>query len=254
MRALVEEFRQRLLFGTPHVHGIAVHDARDFGIRVVHVADEDRFDRADDDAGGFESHVDAVRAEVALLRRVVFRVDEDGIVRAGGHARLAADADRLIEIDDAVVAFEHRARRAGRHARRMRALVAARHLMRPARLRIFADIDMLDIGARHRDRHEIFRLAGGRTGMATDTARLIDDLSPARRLHDCAPVHGLLFHSHLPGEARISFRKIEPTDYTETHSLHSEAQFERRRDHPPYHNRHFRGGSRRFNNSINTFG
>ena len=70
--------------------------------RVVEVADQDRLGRAHDDARRLEPDVDAVRAEVALLRRVVLGVDEDRVVRAGGDARLAADADRLVEVDDAV--------------------------------------------------------------------------------------------------------------------------------------------------------
>ena len=68
----------------------------------------------DDDAGGLEPDVDPVRAEVALLGRVILGVDEDRVVGAGRDAGLAADADRLVEVDDAVRPPVHRRGRAGR--------------------------------------------------------------------------------------------------------------------------------------------
>ena len=119
-----------------------------YDVVIVHVADQNRLRRANDDAGRLETHIDAVRAEVTFLGRMIFGIDEDRVVRTGGHAGLAADADRFVEIDDAVRALEHRGRRAGGHARRVRALIAARHLMRAARLWKHADVDMLDVGAR----------------------------------------------------------------------------------------------------------
>ena len=181
MRALVEELRLRLLLGPTDVDALAVDDLRDARRGVVHVADEDGLDRADHDARRFKPHVYPVRAEIALLGGVVFGVDEDGVVGAGGHARLAADADGLVEIDDAIGALEHRGRGARRHAGRVRALVAARHLMRASSLRECPYVHVLDVGARHGERDEVLGLAGGRAGVAADAARLVDDLAPARR-------------------------------------------------------------------------
>ncbi len=60
----------------------------------------------------------------------------------------------------------------------MRALIAARHLMRAARLRKLSDINMLDVCARHRERHIVLRLAGRRAGMATDAARVVNHFGP----------------------------------------------------------------------------
>ena len=53
-------------------------------------------------------------AEVALLGGVIVGVDEDGVIRAGGDACLAADADPFVEVDDAVRPAVHRSGRAGR--------------------------------------------------------------------------------------------------------------------------------------------
>jgi hypothetical protein len=69
--------------------------------------------------------------------------------------------------------------------------------MRPPRLRIRADIDVLHIRARHGERHEVFRLASGRTRVATDAARLVYDLSPTGLLLPVS-VHGWLVHLSLP--------------------------------------------------------
>ena len=124
-----------------------------------------------------------MRAEVTFLRRMIFWIDEDRVVRTGSHASFTADADRFIEIDDAVSAFEHCGRRAGDDAWCMRALIATCDLMRATNLREDTDIDVLDVGARHPDGHHVFRLAGSRTRMAADTASVIDDLGP---------LHGLL--------------------------------------------------------------
>ena len=117
-------------------------------------------------------------AEVAFLGRVIFRVYEDGIVRTRRHAGFATDADRLVEIDNAVSALEHRSCRASRYARRMSALVAARNLMRTPRLRKCSDFDMLHVGAGHRQRNKIFGLTRGCAGMAANTSRVVNDLGP----------------------------------------------------------------------------
>jgi hypothetical protein len=96
-----------------------------------------------------------MRAEVTFLGRVIFGVDEDCIVRAGGHARLAANADRFVEIDDAVSALKHRGSGAGGDAWCVRALVATRYLMRATGLWEDADVDVLHIGTRYRKRYQI---------------------------------------------------------------------------------------------------
>ena len=54
--------------------------------------------------------------------------------------------------------------------------------MRPPRLRKLADINVLDVSARHRERHFVFRLAGGRAGMTTDAARVVNHFGPLRLL------------------------------------------------------------------------
>lgn len=60
----------------------------------------------------------------------------------------------------------------------MRALVAARHLMRAARVGKHADVDVLNVSSRDADGHDVLRLTGGRACMATDTAGVVDHLGP----------------------------------------------------------------------------
>jgi hypothetical protein len=119
-----------------------------------------------------------MRAEVTFLSRMIFGIDEDGVIRASSHARFAANADRFVEVDDAVRAFEHRCRWTGSDARRVSALVAARHLMCASHLRKHAYVDVLHISPSDANRNDIFRLASRRTRMTTDAAGMVDDLGP----------------------------------------------------------------------------
>ena len=111
---------------------------------------------------------------------MILRIDKDRVVRTSRHAGFAADTDRFVEIDDAVGALEHCRGGTGNDARRMRALIASRHLMRAPRLRKDADVDVFDVGARHPDGHNVLRLARGGARMATDTTGVIDHLCPLR--------------------------------------------------------------------------
>lgn len=113
---------------------------------------------------------------------MVLGVNEDCVIRTGRHASFAADADRFVEIDDAVRAFEHRGGRTGYDAGRVRALITARDLVRASRLWKHADVDVLDVGARDADGYDVFRLARCRARVTADAARVVDDLCPLNPL------------------------------------------------------------------------
>ncbi len=155
MGTFVKEFRQCLLFRTPYCHSLAIYYLGHIGILVVHVADENRLRRTNNNACWFKSHVDAMCAKVALLRRVIFRIDEDSIVRTSGYAGLAADANRFVKIDDAIRAFEHCRRGAGNYTWCASALVATRNLMHPTHLWKDSDVDVLYVSSSHRQGHKI---------------------------------------------------------------------------------------------------
>src|SRR5436190_14799893 len=109
---------------------------------------------------------------------MILRVDEDCVIGTSRHARLAANADRFVEIDNTVRALEHRRRRASRDARRVGALIAARDLMGAPRLRKDTHVDVLDVGTRYADGYDVFRFAGGRACVTADAARVVYDLGP----------------------------------------------------------------------------
>ena len=194
MRAFVKEFWQRLFLRTAHVHRFAINNLSDVRRLIVHIADQDGLRWTDDDAGRLQTNIDAMRAEVAFLGRMIFGIDEDRVVRTGGHAGLAADADRFVEVNYAISALEHRRCRARGHTRGMSALIAARHLMRAPHLRKHANIDVLDVCARDADRNYVFRFACGRARVAPDAAGMIDHLRP---LH--AVLTSCLLLDHVPG-------------------------------------------------------
>src|SRR5205807_2660513 len=97
MRAFVKEFWQRLFLRTAHVHRFAINNLSDVRRLIVHIADQYGLRWTDDDAGRLQTNIDAMRAEVAFLGRMIFGIDEDRVVRTGGHAGLAADAAGVID-------------------------------------------------------------------------------------------------------------------------------------------------------------
>ncbi len=185
-------------------------DARHLRRRIVQVTDENGLRRTDDDTRRLEAGVDAVRAEVALLRGMIVRVDEDGVVRTRRDARLAADADALVEVDDAVGPAVHRGRRTRGDARCVLALVAARDLEGAACARERTDVDVLDVGAGDAERHLVLRLAGRATGVTADALAVIDQeavvghpvvVEHARQV--AAPGVGDVHHHHRVGRQPV---------------------------------------------------
>ncbi len=220
VRSFVEELRARVLFGAAHGDRLASDDLRDLRARIVQVADENRLHRTHHHARGLEADVDPLRAEVALLRGVVLRVDEDRIVRTGRDAGLAADADRFVEIDDAVRSLVHRRRRTSVGARWIFALIAARDLKRAAHVRKDADVGILHVGAVHGERHLVFRLAGRGAGVATDAAAVVDDFRPAHRRRGCRGDGRLNRHRGIVPRRTSdrSSRAVRPSDWRRARS------------------------------------
>ncbi len=100
--------------------------------------------------------------------------------RARGHARLAADADFLAEIDEAVLAAEHRLGRAVRHTGPLGALVAAGHLENAACLQEHRDVHGLDVGPPPRPGPRS-RSCSRRARVTSDAPVPLEHLPPARK-------------------------------------------------------------------------
>jgi len=88
-----------------------------------------------------------VRTEITFFCGVIFRVDKNCIVRTRSHAGFAADTDRLIKVDDTVIAFEHRRGWTSRSAGSMCTLITPSYLVCSTSLRKDANIDVFDVSA-----------------------------------------------------------------------------------------------------------
>ena len=108
MRAFVKKFGQRFFFRTTHGDDVTVDVSRDARFRIAQIADQNCFRRTNGDARRLQSDLDSVRTKITLLRRMILGIDEDRVVGTRSDARLAADADFLVEVDDAIATAEHR--------------------------------------------------------------------------------------------------------------------------------------------------
>src|SRR5262249_24691215 len=111
----------------------------------------------------------------ALLDRAELLVQVDRVVGARLHAGAAADADVAVDVDDAVAALVESRDRADRHARRVRAVVAAQHREMAAHFGEAPLLDVLDPGPEAADRDVVLLLARDRAGVAADAASMVDD-------------------------------------------------------------------------------
>ena len=149
---------------------VTADDLRDLRRRIVEVACDYRVGRTDGDAGGLEADFDPMIAEVALVGGAGVGVDVQRVVGAGVHARLAADAVVIIEVDDAVRGPEKRIRRADRHARRVVAVVASHHRKRSAGVGERSGLDVFQPRAVYAERYVVLALARDRAGVASNAA------------------------------------------------------------------------------------
>ena len=118
--------------------------------------------------------LDAVSAEIALGRGVRIGIDVQRVVRAGVHARLAADAALRVEVHDAVLPLVQRGDRTHLHARSIGAVVAAQHREVTAGVGELPPLDVLDPGPEHAELHPVLDLAGDRAGVASDAPPLVN--------------------------------------------------------------------------------
>src|SRR6185369_10243724 len=114
----VEDLGPRALFRLAHLDALAPEEVDEARGGVVEVPGHDRLRRAHRHAGRLQSHLDLVRAEVALGGRLGLGIDVERVVRTALHAGLAADAAPAVEVHDAVRPAEQSGRRADLDARR----------------------------------------------------------------------------------------------------------------------------------------
>lgn len=122
-------------------------------------------------------------AEVAFLRGMVLRVDEDCIVRASCHAGLATYADGLVEIHYSVWALMHGTSRTCCNTGRIRALVAPGYLKSPPGVREGSNVHRLHVSSGDPQGNFVFGLASSSASMTSNAASLVDDLCPCQAFH-----------------------------------------------------------------------
>jgi hypothetical protein len=91
------------------------------------------------------------------------------------HTGFASDADTRVELDDAIVTLIHGCDGADAHARRVGAMVAARHLKAAAHIGKRACLDILDPRAVHTQRHLIFGLTRGAARVTSNALALVNE-------------------------------------------------------------------------------
>ena len=178
----VVHLRQGSLLGRPH-RGVAPGDEPGgLVVGVVEVGHFDGMGRADHHAARLETLLDAVIAEVALVGGIGRRVDVDGVVGAGVHAPLAADAVLVAEVHDAVRCPEQGTGGADVDARRVVAVVAAHHREMPVDIGERARLDVLDPGPVHTEGDVVLALARHRAGVTADAALAVEqEAEPGHR-------------------------------------------------------------------------
>ena len=152
----VERLWPGVLLGPTHRDGGGFEVASDSRRGVIHIAEHEGFHRADHHAGWEQPVVDAVRAEVTFRDRVLARIDVDGVVRTGLHARFTSDTAIVVDVHNPVGALEHRRHGANMHTRRIGAVVATHHGKVAAHGGKFSDLDSLYPRAVHAERNIVF--------------------------------------------------------------------------------------------------
>ena len=178
MRLVVEEVGFCIFFWPTRGDCVALDKLGYPGCRIVQISHQDGLSWADHDTGGLETHVDSVGTEITFLGRMIFRVYEDRVIGTGCDTSLAADADRFVEVYDAVVAPIHRSGGAGCGTGCVRALVTTGDLEGSLRLREDPYIDIFYVGSGDGKRDFIFGFTGCRTSVTTDTTGIVDDFGP----------------------------------------------------------------------------
>src|ERR1700728_2056146 len=173
----VIELGPRALLGLAHAHRFTREKLCDLSIAVVKISGNDGVLRTNHHARRLQSHLCAMRAEVASGRRTLVGININGIVRTGLHAGFASNAAFRTEIDDAVFALVHRRNWTDGHARRILAMIAARHLKDAPSVGKCSFLHILHPSAVHGEGNMILRLAGHGAGMTADALAVVDDES-----------------------------------------------------------------------------
>src|SRR5687768_6343218 len=74
-------------------------ELRDFGQRVVKIAENQSFFRTNNHASRLQTNIQTVTAKIAFSRGAVFRINVNRIIGAGSDTGFATDANIFIKLD-----------------------------------------------------------------------------------------------------------------------------------------------------------
>ena len=169
----VKYFGGIALVGFSHLNLVSAHEAENFRFRIIDIADHNGLLRADVNAGGVQSMIHAMGAEIAFGRRLCVRVNVDGIIGAGLGAGSAADASLFVEIYNAVLALKQGPHRTDVHAGRIFAMITSHNGKVTSRIRKNTLFDVFYPGSVYPDGDIMFGLTRHRAGMASDAFSII---------------------------------------------------------------------------------
>ena len=113
-------------------------------------------------------------AEIAFCGGIGLGIDIKGIIRAGLHARFAADAAQIIKVDYAVGTLIQRRGGADVDAGRLFAMVAAMDRKKPPIVGEGPFFDIFHMRPVDTQSNIVLRFAGHRTGVAADAGAVIN--------------------------------------------------------------------------------
>ncbi len=171
----VIDIRPRPLLWLAHPHGLASDQLRDLGSRIVHVTGDNGAFGTDHDTGWFQSHFGAVGAVVALGGGMAVGVDVERVVGARLHTRLAADAARVVEVDDAIRSLIERPGGTDGHTGSIVTVVAAVDQEIAARVGELALLDVFHPRAVYPYGNIVLGFTCHSAGVAADALALVND-------------------------------------------------------------------------------
>src|SRR5581483_6951976 len=171
----VVDIRLRALLRLTRSHRLTRQDFRDLTLWILYIAGDNRVFRTDYRAGRLQTKFCAMRAIVALGRRVAAGIDIQRVVGTGLHTRFAANAAIRIKVNDAVRALIESTRRTDLHARCIVAVITTIHQEIAARVWELSLLDILHPCPVYPDRHIMLSFTCNRTGVATNALTLINN-------------------------------------------------------------------------------
>ena len=165
---------RRVVFGLSHLVGALRGEFGDLRIRILHVAEHAALRGTDHHAGGLQAHFEAVRAEIAFLRRHRVGVDEELIIRTGRDAGFTPDAPIRVQVHDSVAASEKRLRRANVLTGRIVALIAQDGQKFPSGAREGAFFNLFHPASPDADGNIVFRFTRDCASMTSDAGFEVD--------------------------------------------------------------------------------